>query len=65
MMKSMDERYYIINDEPMLIKYIDIISSNLVVDVTPLEQEEVIIITRLKLNETYDITIASKIRRVI
>ena len=65
MMKSMDERYYIINDEPMLIKYIDIISSNLVVDVTPLEQEEVIVITRLKLNETYDITIASKIRRVI
>jgi hypothetical protein len=61
----MDKRYYIINDEPILIKYIDIIYTNLGLDVSPLTQEEIIVITRLKLNETYDISNASKIRRVI
>ena len=60
----MNTRYYIINEEPILTKYIDFISINLQDNITPLTQQEIINVTRLGLNDTCDID-GFKIRRVI
>ena len=44
----MKNRHYIINDEPRLFTFMDIVTENMADDVHPLEEFELVKLTRLK-----------------
>ena len=51
----MDSRRYIIDDVPKLVTWLEIVSVNMNVDVGDLSEDEIVRLTRLKLDNTLQI----------
>ena len=62
---DMNKRYYVIDNEPSLITFADLITENINDDVEPLKEFEVVNLTKLKRNEELPFGQCITIRRVI
>ena len=60
----MQNRHYIINDEPRLFKFMEIVVENMADEVHPLEEFELVNLTRLKRGDSLPLG-SCEIRRII
>ena len=64
-MIDMRERYYLIDDAPNLLSFMDIVTENMADDVETLKEFEVVSLAQLKRNDTLPLGQCVNIRRVI
>ena len=62
---DMNKRYYLIDDAPNLLSFLDLITENINDDVETLKEFEVVNLTKLKRNEELPFGQCITIRRVI
>ena len=64
-MIDMRERYYLIDDAPNLLSFMDIVTENMADDVETLKEFAVVSLAQLKRNDTLPLGQCVNIRRVI